>query len=54
MKRPKKKEKKKYEKYCNQVYPGVCGYKALSDCFAICIYDGYCDYQTPRDSRQKE
>ena len=35
-------------KTCNG---GYCGYKIQAGCEWGCTYEGYCDYQTPRDSR---
>ena len=46
-----KKVKKKELKCCN--YFGVCKYKTVGGIFLECKYDGYCDYQVPRDSRRE-
>ena len=35
-------------KSCNGDY---CQYKTLGGSIPGCSFDGYCDYQTPRDSR---
>lgn len=35
-------------KTCNAEY---CQYKTLGGTMPGCSYEGYCDYQTPRDSR---
>ena len=39
-------------KYCNA--NGYCGYKCQDGCFWGCTYEGYCDYQMPRDNRLVE
>lgn len=31
-----------------------CQYKVLGGTFLGCNYSGYCDFQAPRDSRNKE
>ena len=36
-------------KTCTTLDP--CAFKSLGGTFAECSYEGYCDYQTPRDSR---
>lgn len=39
-------------KTCNgEIY---CEYKTLGGIFSGCNYEGYCDYQAPRDSREKD
>ena len=41
-----KKKKEKAVKFCNG---GYCNYRSLD---GNCLYEGYCDYQCPRDSRE--
>jgi len=36
------------KKTCNG---GYCQYKVLEGSMQGCTYEGYCDYQTPKDSR---
>ena len=41
-------------KRCISPYPPLnCAYAGLSNEGTICDYDGYCDYQVPRDSRNQ-
>lgn len=37
-------------KTCNG---GYCKFKIQDGCFQSCSYEGYCDYQTPKDSRMQ-
>lgn len=37
--------------YCNTF--NYCGYKSYSGTNQICLYESYCDFQLPRDSRIK-
>ena len=36
-------------KNCNN--QGFCGYRCFNGTLCECSYDGYCDFQAPRDSR---
>ena len=38
-------------KTCNGAY---CQYKSMGGCYWVCNYEGYCDYQCPKDSRAWE
>ena len=38
-------------KSCCSGHP--CKYRCQDTCFMVCKYDGYCDYQLPKDSRMQ-
>ena len=38
-------------KYCNG--SGLCGYRYQEGSLVGCKYEGYCDYQCPKDSRMQ-